>query len=205
MKKKNNKYLIGIYLIICWVLPLNSNSQSIQTVKDSVYILLLKGELDNKQPISSYAVIKSVEDLSGLHDINNMDTFLCVLSKNSVLFEEPVFTLSRNRDLYGFPNEKKGNSFLSKLSKKVDELNNRYNQVTTRIFDNKKNIQISFVKVSGEFWSIPKKEEDLNDNSHSFSINAGCYGKSYIYNLKDIDCSCKLSENEIGLIKKSIQ
>lgn len=205
MKKKNSKYLIQICLIICLIVPLYGSSQSIGTVKDSAYILIIKGELENKQPINSYVVVKSLTDLSVLSTVNNMDTFLCSIFRNSILFEEPVFTLSRNADLYGFLNEKKRSAFLSKLAKKIDDLNSKFNHVISRQFDNKRNIQISFVKMNGEFWSILKKKEDLNDYNHSFEINAGCYSKSYIYNLKDIDCSCRLSANEIDFIKKAFQ
>jgi hypothetical protein len=182
-----------------------SFSQNVSSVKDTVYVLVCKGTLENEQPIVSYVVIKELSSLSPLSTLGNQDSFMCSLFNHSILFEEPVFTLSKNQRLYQFPNTKKSDTFLRGLAKKIDKLNTLYSSLATRKFNNGKSIEIACVQMVGEFWIITKKPEELNSYNHSFHINKDCYNKGYIYNLKDIGQSCKLSSDDIKVLKKFIE
>ncbi len=205
MKRKSNTYLIGILQFILVLLPIASKAQFAISVKDTVFIVVCKGSLENSQPIVSYLVVKDLSRLAELATINNEDSFMCRLFTNSILFEEPFFTISNNKGLYGFDSPKKEKAFLSKLSKKIDKLNNNYTHFTTRRFENGKNIEVSITKTVAEFWSISKKVEEINTYSHSFQVKSGCYEKGYIYNLKDVITICKLHEKEVDQIKRNIE
>jgi hypothetical protein len=204
MNRKVNNILYGMLFILCSSQSVNGYAQKITSIKDTVFVFLLKGTLENKQPIASYIVVKNLSSLETLAQIVNLDSFMCYLFKNVVLFEEPAFTLSRNVLLYNFQNEKDKTVFLGNLSKKIDNLNKGYISIKTKKFSNGKAIELNGVKVIGEFWVIPKNVDELNTYNHSFIVEQGCYTKGDIYNLKDLTKSCKMKKKEVEIIEKIV-
>lgn len=196
---------MALHLLIGCTMSFNGFAQAPASVKDTAYILLCTGTLDNQQPIISYTIIKDLNDLSTLSAIASQDSFMCKLFSRSVLFEEPAFTLSRNAGLYHFESEKLQNKFLSSLSKKIDKMNKKYSAIRTRTFSNGRSIEIDAVLITGEFWTIPKAADQLNEYNHSFKVEPGCYSRSFIYNLKDLYQSCQLSIAEKSLIEKYVK
>ncbi len=202
MKRKNNSLTIIAIFFLCSTASIKGIAQSISSVKDTVYVFICKGSLENGQPIVSYAILKDLSSLNTLASENNQDSFICDFFKQSILFEEPFFTLTKNLQLYKFSNDKEKKSFLNKLSKKISKLNMDYGVIKTKVFDNGKFVELHCAKLIGEFWSIPKTKDELNNYNHSFQVKENCYDKIYIYNLKDISKSCKLKIDELTTIQK---
>lgn len=190
--------------LICSLTSIRSIAQSISPVTDTVYIFILKGSLENGQPIVSYAILKGLSFLKSLSSINNQDSFICTFLKQSILFEEPFFTITKNSQLYKFSDDRQKKSFLNKLSKKINKLNTDYAVIKTKTFDNGRFIELNCAKLIGEFWSFSKTKNELNNYNHSFQVKEDCYDKSFIYNLKDISSSCKLKPDELAIIRKVV-
>lgn len=205
MKKriKRNENIVLIFL--CCLISATGNAQTHSTVKDTVYVFMVRGTLENDCPIISYAVVKDLSSLHALTTIISMDSFVCEFLRHSILFEEPFFTLSRNESRYNFSNDKERKCFLKKLTKKITRANKDYQYIKSKKISNGKSIEFSCLKLCGEFWIIPKTKEELNSYSHSFEVRDVCYDKTYIYNLKDIDNSCKISKEDIEKIEKYIK
>lgn len=204
MKKRNKKIIASLTILSGLLISTISNCQSINFVKDTVYVVLCQGNLDNGQPISSYVIVKDISVFSQLSKTSDQDSFVCSLFKHSILFEEPAFTILRNSPYYNFENERSKKKFLSRLSKKVARLNAQYIPIKTKRFSNGRDIHLQCAEIVGEFWIIPKKMEALNDYDHSFRVQPSCYEKETIYNIKDIQKSCKLSLEDANLINRLV-
>ncbi|MEO6849212.1 MAG: hypothetical protein ABI203_01280 [Mucilaginibacter sp.] len=186
MKRKITK--ISFLMLCCIFLVLShALGQNFQSIKDTVYIVLCRSMLENGRPIASYIILKDTSVFNELKSIDDRDSYMCELFKRSTLFKEPAFTLVKNKIFYQFQSESEANLFFSRQSKLMKKLTNAYKELSIKKFTKGRDISFDVAKISGEFWSINKKQEDLNDTSESFTVAPGCYTKSYIYNLKSIE------------------
>lgn len=195
---KKNKYLAFLFAPIFFGFSACATVQK-EEQKDTTYIFILHGTLENGRPIvSEFAVNK----LISLASISNKDSFLCAFSKQAVILEEPNFTLSTNAAKYNFPDKKAQQDFLSQLSGKIEKLTQYSKRVGSRSFKEGSPITIDAVKVVASYWEINKTTaEQLNDYNHSFIIDKECYGKNFSYNIKDIVSVDKLTTAESAQIK----
>jgi len=205
MKKKNNSNFIIIFLFLCSLSSLKGIGQSHLFISDTVYLFLCKGTLENSRPIASYLIVKDLTSLAKLSPVTVQDSFVCILFKQSILFEEPVFTLSKNAPLYEFKSKKQKTKYLKGLLKRIYKLNDTYSLVTSKVFTNGRSINLQCLKLIGEFWSLTKNENEVNNYDHSFLIAEGCYTKNYIFNLKNIKECYKLSEIELNIVQNAVR
>lgn len=181
--------------------PIQIFAQSSDYVKDTAYIFLWRGTLENERPITTYVVNKTMSNLTGLSLIKNRDSFVCSFFKKAILFDEPYFTLEKNIGLYGFSNKESASKFLSDISEKVEKLNKEIVKIGTKKFEQGTSIEFECVRVIADFWVINKTSDELNNYTHSFYVPGCCYNKKYIYNLKNIDRIERLNSTEILQLK----
>ncbi len=161
-------------------------NQAPESVRDSVYIVILLQELPNGRPVQNYLTLKNTDVLANtsMQDISKAD-FLCRLFGQCVLFEDAYFTLTKNVNFLSFKNEWDKVDYLESESRRIKQLNKSFGKnMAIRFRDGMINIRLA--KLYGEFWIIKGALTELSCYSDSYNIPARCYNKDYKYNLKHI-------------------
>jgi hypothetical protein len=178
MKKRRHKphYLVFTICLIAQI----AHGQTNAFIRDTAYIYLCRGSLENGQPVVTYVVNKNLSTLSKLQT-DNQDAAICSFFQNSILFAEPYLTV-HNHTLYHFDDSKGMDRFYRNLS----ALSKSYIDFKTRKFSNGRRITLSITKLIGEFWIVELNNSDY-PFSESFAIDKSCYDHQFIYYLKQID------------------
>jgi hypothetical protein len=193
-----------VLLFVCLLFH-KAQSQTAKAIKDTVYILICRSTLDNGRPEPAYMVFKYINSLPSFSTYNDHKDAICALFKSSIFFEEPFFTIQKNKKRYRFSTKQESSSFFEKLTIKIEKLNHRYVTFHSKMFAGcKKVLQIECVKVIAVFWLIDAKTNDINSINHTIRVDDECYSQNYWYNLRDLEWSGKLNKDEINRIQKKI-
>jgi hypothetical protein len=161
-------------------------SQDLQTVKDTAYVVQCYYLVPNGRPVQSSFILKN---LNVFHRINFASTttedFFCSFFKQSIIFDEPFFTLGKNSNLIQFANEKQKQDYLNREALKIKFLNKSFSKSIHLTFRNGK-LNFQFAKIYGEFWILKTDLSQFKSSLGFFDISDSCYQKHYKYNQKYI-------------------
>jgi hypothetical protein len=200
MRKKN----LILIILFCCLFQRSSFSQQTTFVRDTVYVIIIRDENETKMPKVAYMLYKKLDSLPDITAIADKENALCSLFNRCIWFEEPFFTIGNYNNAYGFTNKLQQDSFFSELSKKIKNLNQQYSILFSKKFGIDTKLEFDCVKLKGDFWVVDKGTHEINNTDHSIEVKAGCYYRSYWYNLKDILKSKRLTKGELACIQQKI-
>lgn len=90
--KRNLRILGLIILLPCFQ---RSYGQPSKSIKDTVFICLVSGTLDNGRPVTEYLLSKDLPSIYGCLKAGDQDSIICRLTEKLILFEEPFLTLKK--------------------------------------------------------------------------------------------------------------
>ena len=187
MKRKNN---IVLFILLVWAI--NVYSQQAQIQKDTFYFLTIVTWLDNGRPMTNFALIKSLNNLSEL-DIDSQDKFVCDFYKSAIVSEDPTIVL----DKYLVRYKDSADIFREDIGKGLLKINKSEKKIFVHLKDNK-SITLYISKIYASFWEYPISEKP--DINHSFAVK--CYNKNYFLSLKKVDKCLRIKKSEIKNIEQ---
>jgi hypothetical protein len=189
-KMKRNLRILGLIILLPCLQ--RSYGQPSKSIKDTVFICLVSGTLDNGRPVTEYLLSKDLPSIYGCLKAGDQDSIICRLTEKLILFEEPFLTLKKNRLRYQFNSVEQEAIFSKNYYKRLLPLSKKMTEFSTAKLSNGRHLTLNIAKISGEFWTLPANKTTF---SESFPDN-GCYKKEYISNLKSIDKIYRLADTE---------
>lgn len=185
MMKKNKIFLtIFSFISIC------INAQNCDFKKDSVYYVSVTGYLTNGRPVFTQFVISSLDTIAFYIKKNNND-FLCNIYKSAIYVTEPYIGFMDNIKCLDKKEEE-----LKDFNNKLTSLNKICKKVISFPDNNYKTLNLSIVRLVGDFWIIPLNIDEINYTSELIKIDNTCYGFKYYYKIKKIKKVIPVTKDE---------
>jgi|GEM_PF-6123079 len=182
----------------CCIMTHCSFCQERALKKDTVYIIICYGTLENGRPVVTQIAQKDLSFFKTTHS-NDQDAFMCQVFSHSIFYLDDGNTYLKNYRLDN-PPSKKPDSLYYAYNKALRSLAKSFKDFKGPKFLNGKRVIFSVSKIAGEFWLVRTDPHYLYPVSESFFIDPGCYNYNYLYNLKQIDAILKLNSEDIKIL-----
>ena len=174
---KRSKIIPVIILLLFYV---TIQAQEYKTKIDTVYFVFLKEKIYSERPVFTQFVLKNTDSLN--YYISHKIDFSCKIFNYAIYVSEPNLGFIEMSKY--IPKDK--NKEFRLFNKKLRYLNQNFR--TTKIFDksNKKQLEISIIKIISEFWVLPFDINMINNTTESIQIHSECYKSNYFYRFRQI-------------------
>ena len=174
-------------------------SQEYQSKKDTVYIFMLKGTLDNGRPVTTFLAKNNLAFLKAAFEKKTSKEIVCTAISQSILFEEPALSFHYKR--YQFKSIPGADAYYERYLQDIEPMSKSYVPFVTPKLSDGKYLHIYVTKISGDFWVLHFDSNSFY--SETFPIN-NCYNWDKWYNLKKLDKIFPITRAEQDSIRKFI-